>query len=76
MCARCGVDTATGAIRFERYLVAEDCGTVLSPVVVEGQQHGAIAMGLSGSLFEQVEYDSHGPEPVGLAGGLPGGHRP
>ncbi len=54
------LDTATGAIRFERYLVAEDCGTVLSPVVVEGQQHGAIAMGLSGSLFEQVEYDSQG----------------
>jgi carbon-monoxide dehydrogenase large subunit len=54
------IDTATGAIRFERYLVAEDCGTVLSPVVVQGQQHGAIAMGLSGSLFEQVEYDSQG----------------
>jgi aerobic carbon-monoxide dehydrogenase large subunit len=54
------VEAATGAIRFERYLVAEDCGTVLSPVVVEGQQHGAIAMGLSGSLFEHVEYDSQG----------------
>lgn len=54
------VDIATGAIRFERYLVAEDCGTVLSPVVVEGQQHGAIAMGLSGALFEHVEYDDNG----------------
>jgi len=54
------VDPGTGAIRIERYLVAEDCGTVLSPVVVEGQQHGAIAMGLSGALFEHVEYDSAG----------------
>jgi aerobic carbon-monoxide dehydrogenase large subunit len=54
------VDAVTGAIRFERYLVAEDCGTVLSPVVVEGQQHGAIAMGLSGALFEHVEYDENG----------------
>ena len=54
------VDVATGAIRFVRYLVAEDCGTVLSPVVVQGQQHGAIAMGLSGSLFEQVVYDQAG----------------
>jgi len=52
------VDRQTGAIRIERYVVAEDCGTVLSQVVVEGQQHGAIAMGLSGSLFEHVEYDA------------------
>lgn len=54
------VDAATGAVRIERYLVAEDCGTVLNPVVVEGQQHGAIAMGLSGSLFEHVHYDAAG----------------
>lgn len=54
------LDVATGGIRFERYLVAEDCGTVLSPVVVEGQQHGAIAMGLSGALMEQVCYDEAG----------------
>lgn len=54
------VDVSTGAIRFARYVVAEDCGTVLSPVVVEGQQHGAIAMGLSGALFEQVYYDETG----------------
>lgn len=54
------VDIATGAIRFERYVVAEDCGTVLSPVVVEGQQHGAIAMGLSGALFEHIVYDENG----------------
>jgi carbon-monoxide dehydrogenase large subunit len=54
------VDEQTGALRIERYVVAEDCGTVLSPVVVEGQQHGAIAMGLSGSLYEHVEYDATG----------------
>jgi carbon-monoxide dehydrogenase large subunit len=54
------VDPSTGEIRFQRYLVAEDCGTVLSSVVVEGQQHGAIAMGLSGVLFEHVEYDEQG----------------
>ena len=54
------VDAATGAIAFKRYVVAEDCGTVLSPVVVEGQQHGAIAMGLSGTLFEHMMYDENG----------------
>ena len=54
------VDAQTGAIRLTRYLVAEDCGTLLSPTVVEGQQHGAIAMGLSGALFEHVQYDETG----------------
>jgi aerobic carbon-monoxide dehydrogenase large subunit len=51
------LDVATGGIQIERYLAAEDCGTVLSPVVVQGQQHGAIAMGLSGTLMEHMEYD-------------------
>jgi carbon-monoxide dehydrogenase large subunit len=51
------IDVATGAVQIERYVAAEDCGTVLSPVVVQGQQHGAIAMGLSGTLMEHMEYD-------------------
>lgn len=54
------VNIDTGAVQFGRYVVAEDCGTVLSPVVVEGQQLGAIAMGLSGTLFEHIEYDEQG----------------
>jgi carbon-monoxide dehydrogenase large subunit len=54
------IDVATGAIAFGRYVVAEDCGTVLNPIVVEGQQRGAIAMGLSGALMEHVVYDEFG----------------
>src|SRR3546814_8095445 len=38
------VDIETGRVVIDRYLIVEDCGTVLSPVVVEGQQHGATAM--------------------------------
>jgi aerobic carbon-monoxide dehydrogenase large subunit len=53
------VDVETGALRILRYVVAEDCGTVLNPVVVQGQQHGAIAMGLSGALLEHMRYDEH-----------------
>ncbi|MBE0546510.1 MAG: xanthine dehydrogenase family protein molybdopterin-binding subunit [Rubrivivax sp.] len=60
------IDTGTGGLKILRYLVAEDCGTVLSPVVVQGQQHGAIAMGLSGALFEQVIYDANGQNLTGL----------
>jgi carbon-monoxide dehydrogenase large subunit len=60
------IDPAAGGLKILRYVVAEDCGTVLSPVVVEGQQHGAIAMGLSGALYEQVIYDANGQNLTGL----------
>ena len=54
------VDTRTGAVRLQRYLVIEDCGTALNPLIVAGQQHGAVAMGISGALLEEVVYDENG----------------
>lgn len=60
------LDVGTGAIAIARYLVAEDCGTVLNPLVVEGQQRGAIALGLSGVLMEHVVYDSSGQNVTGM----------
>ncbi len=54
------VDRVTGMVRIERYLAAHDSGTVINPLVVEGQLHGAIAMGLSGALFEELVYDDQG----------------
>jgi carbon-monoxide dehydrogenase large subunit len=59
------VDVETGAVRLLRYLVAEDCGRVLNPMIVAGQQHGAIAMGIGGVLREQVVYDAHGQNLTG-----------
>lgn len=54
------IDRRTGRIAIERYIVAEDCGTPLNPMLVEGQQIGAISMGLSGCLAEHVIYDEDG----------------
>jgi aerobic carbon-monoxide dehydrogenase large subunit len=59
------VDVETGAIRVERYIVAEDCGRVLNPMIVAGQQHGAVALGISGVLQEHVVYDGNGQNLTG-----------
>ena len=59
------VDTETGVVTPVRHIVAEDCGTVLNPLIVTGQQHGAVAMGLSGALREQVVYDAAGQNLTG-----------
>lgn len=59
------VDIDTGHVRLERYLVAEDCGRVLNAMIVAGQQHGAIAMGIAGVLMEHVVHDSAGQNVTG-----------
>jgi carbon-monoxide dehydrogenase large subunit len=59
ICEVC-VDVRTGKVVIERYLVVEDCGTVLNPMIVRGQQQGAIAMGISGVLLEEIVYDENG----------------
>ena len=59
------VDVRTGAVRLERYLVVEDCGTVLNPLIVRGQQQGAVAMGIGGVLLEEVVYDENGQNRTG-----------
>jgi len=54
------VDTCTGRVVFERYVVAEDCGPVVDEAVVEGQVRGAIAQGIGSALLEEVCYDDSG----------------
>ena len=59
------VDVETGMVRLERYLVAEDYGQALNPLITEGQQHGAVAMGIGGVLREQVVYEGSGQNLTG-----------
>ena len=59
------VDTATGVIDILRYLIVDDCGTVLNPKIVEGQQHGATVMGIGGVLLEHIVYDEQGQNLTG-----------
>lgn len=54
------VDTRTGAVDIERYLVAEDCGPMVDRGVVEGQIRGAVAQAIGAALYEEVRYDAAG----------------
>ncbi len=54
------VDRETGRVELLRHVAVDDCGTVLNPLLVEGQQHGGVAAGISQALFEEVVYDEVG----------------
>ena len=54
------IERETGALTILRYAVAEDAGRRINPVVVEGQTHGATAMGLSGAMLEHAAYGKDG----------------
>ncbi|HTM72251.1 MAG TPA: xanthine dehydrogenase family protein molybdopterin-binding subunit [Pseudolabrys sp.] len=54
------VDTETGAVAIERYLVAFDIGKAVNPMLVEGQIIGGLAQGLGGALFEEFTYSDSG----------------
>ncbi|MGI8557841.1 MAG: xanthine dehydrogenase family protein molybdopterin-binding subunit [Solirubrobacteraceae bacterium] len=54
------VDPETGIVSILRYIVVEDCGTVVNPTGVEGQIHGGIAQGLGGAFLEELPYNEEG----------------
>lgn len=54
------VDIETGRARLIRHIAVDDCGTVINPLLVEGQQHGGIASGIGQALFEEIRFDSSG----------------
>ncbi len=54
------VDTETGEARVIRHVAVDDCGTVINPLLVEGQQHGGIASGVGQALFEEIRFDNAG----------------
>jgi carbon-monoxide dehydrogenase large subunit len=54
------VDQDTGRVRLVRHVAVDDCGTVVNPLLVQGQQHGGTAAGVSQALYEQMVYDDAG----------------
>ena len=54
------VDPETGRVAVRDYVVVEDCGPVINPMIVEGQIHGAVAQGIGEALAERLVYDESG----------------
>ena len=59
-CAIVEVDVETGIVTVERYVVAEDCGALINPAIVEGQIRGGVAQGIGAVLLERSAYDEDG----------------
>jgi len=54
------VDVETGEARLTRLVAVDDCGTVLNPMMVQGQIHGGVAQGVAQALYEEFVYDADG----------------
>ncbi|MEI6719818.1 MAG: xanthine dehydrogenase family protein molybdopterin-binding subunit [Betaproteobacteria bacterium] len=54
------VDTETGQVEILDYVIAEDCGTLVNPMVVEGQTLGGVAQGIGTAMYEEIQYDANG----------------
>jgi carbon-monoxide dehydrogenase large subunit len=54
------VDTETGHVELQRLIACDDAGTILNPLIVDGQVHGGLAQGAAQALFEEVRFDEDG----------------
>jgi CO/xanthine dehydrogenase Mo-binding subunit len=54
------VDPETATVEIKRYLVVHDCGTIINPMLVEGQIHGGVAHGIGNAFYEKLIYDEQG----------------
>ena len=54
------IDTETGSVEILDYAVAEDCGTMINPMIVEGQVRGGVVQGIGTALYEEIPYDENG----------------
>ncbi|HEX2910051.1 MAG TPA: aerobic carbon-monoxide dehydrogenase large subunit [Chloroflexia bacterium] len=54
------IDRGTGEVKVRRFVAVDDCGNIINPLVVEGQIHGGLTMGLAPALYEEIVYDENG----------------
>jgi carbon-monoxide dehydrogenase large subunit len=54
------IDRGTGAVKIRRFVAVDDCGNIINPMIVDGQIHGGLSMGMAPALFEEISYDENG----------------
>ncbi len=54
------IDKGTGQVTVRRFVAVDDCGNIINPMIVDGQIHGGLTMGLAPALYEQITYDELG----------------
>jgi carbon-monoxide dehydrogenase large subunit len=54
------VDPTTCFVKIHKYVVAEDCGRIINPMIVDGQVHGGVAQGIGAALYEEMIYNEDG----------------
>ncbi len=54
------IDRGTGAVKIRRFVAVDDCGNIINPMIVDGQIHGGLTMGMAPALLEGIFYDENG----------------
>jgi len=54
------IDPGTGEVAIRRFVAVDDCGNIINPMIVEGQIHGGLTMGMAPALLEEIQYDESG----------------
>jgi carbon-monoxide dehydrogenase large subunit len=54
------IDRGTGEVKVRRFVAVDDCGNIINPMIVQGQVHGGLTMGLAPALLEEISYDENG----------------
>src|SRR5216117_2813188 len=54
------IDRGTGEVKIRRFVAVDDCGTIINPMIVEGQIHGGLTQGLAPAMYEEISFDEDG----------------
>jgi carbon-monoxide dehydrogenase large subunit len=54
------IDRGTGEVKIRRFVAVDDCGNIINPMIVDGQIHGGLTMGMAPALLEAITYDENG----------------